>query len=172
MSDAEQIERRLADLEETVRGLASELAQLRTARSDAPAAAGSNPAAAPAETAARSPSAAGATQPPPQAERPWSIASTFGGGVDFESLIGRYGTLVLATISALAAVGLFLGWAIDKGLLGPTQRIALGLLTAAALAVGGLRLRRTERSFGASLLGLALAVVHVCLGSGSVPEDR
>ena len=82
--------------------------------------------------------------------------------VDVESLIGRYGTLVLATISALAAVGLFLGWAIDKGLLGPSQRIGLGLLAAAGLAVGGLRLRRTERSFGASLLGLALAIIHVC----------
>lgn len=82
--------------------------------------------------------------------------------IDFESLVGRYGTLVLATVAALAAMGLFLGWAIDKGYLGPTQRIALGLLTAAGLAVGGLRLRRRERSFGASLLGLGLAITHVC----------
>ena len=89
---------------------------------------------------------------------PWPLPRD----VDVESLIGRYGTLVLATISALAAVGLFLGWAVDKGLLGPAQRIGLGLLAAIALGVGGLRLRRTERSFGASLLGLALAIVHVC----------
>ena len=95
----------------------------------------------------------------PQGLRP---ANWLPAQLDFESLIGRYGTLVLATVSALAAVGLFLGWAIDKGLLGPTQRIALGLLAAAGLAVGGLRLRRRERSFGASLLGLALAITHVC----------
>lgn len=82
--------------------------------------------------------------------------------VDVESLIGRYGTLVLATVSALAAVGTFLGWAIAQGLLGPAQRIGLGLLLATALAVGGMRLRPRERSFGASLLGLALAIVHVC----------
>ena len=82
--------------------------------------------------------------------------------LDVESLIGRYGTLVLATVSALAAVGTFLGWAISQGLLGPTQRIGLGLLLAIGLAVAGMRLRRRERSFAASLLGLALAVVHVC----------
>lgn len=82
--------------------------------------------------------------------------------VDLESLVGRYGTLVLATVSALAAVGTFLGWAIANGLLGPPQRIGLGLIVAVGLGVGGLRLRRRERSFGASLLGLGLAIAHVC----------
>jgi hypothetical protein len=96
---------------------------------------------------------------PPPEPRP---ASWMPKEIDVESLIGRYGTLVLATVSALAAVGTFLGWAIAQGLLGPTQRIALGLLLSAALAVAGLRLRRRERSFGASLLGLSLAIAHVC----------
>jgi hypothetical protein len=82
--------------------------------------------------------------------------------VDLESLVGRYGTLVLATVSALAAVGTFVGWAIANGMLGPSQRIALGLIVAAGLGVGGFRLRKRERSFGASLLGLALAITHVC----------
>jgi hypothetical protein len=82
--------------------------------------------------------------------------------VDVESLVGRYGTLVLATISALAAVGLFLNWAMNKGYLGPQQRLALGLITAAALAVAGLRMRRRERSFGDSILGLSLAITLVC----------
>lgn len=107
---------------------------------------------------------------PPGMERPRSdpysapeLLSALGlSKVDLESLIGRYGTLVLATVSALAAVGTFLGWAIANGMLGPTQRIALGLIVAAALAVGGIRLRRRERSFGASLLGLSLAIMHVC----------
>ncbi len=95
--------------------------------------------------------------------------------IDLESLVGRYGTLVLATVSALAAVGTFLGWAIANGMLGPSQRIALGLIVAAGLGVGGFRLRRRERSFGASLLGLSLAVTHVCAwGAGPslrlVPE--
>ena len=81
---------------------------------------------------------------------------------DWEALVGRYGTLILATASVLAAVGTFIGWAISKGWFGPTPRVVLGLVAAAALAVAGLRLRRTERSFGSSLLGLSLAVIHVC----------
>jgi hypothetical protein len=81
---------------------------------------------------------------------------------DWEALIGRYGTLVLATTTALAGVGTFVGWAIANGLLGPAARVGLGLAAAAALAVWGLNLRQKERSFGASILGIALAIVHVC----------
>lgn len=81
---------------------------------------------------------------------------------DWEALIGRYGTLILATVTALAAVGTFIGWAIARGWLGPAQRIVLGLVVAAALAAVGFRLRRRERSFGASLIAIALAMVHVC----------
>jgi hypothetical protein len=70
--------------------------------------------------------------------------------------------LALATLTGLAAVGTFLGWAITQGLLGPPARIALGLTLAGALGAAGLRLRRRERSFGATLLGLALATTHLC----------
>jgi hypothetical protein len=144
--DADELERRVAALEAEVRAL-------KQSHEHRPASAQSREW----ETwgATRKPHAS--STPPPGAPSSWIPAN-----VDFESLIGRYGTLVLATVSALTAVGLFLGWAIERGLLGPTQRIALGLLTAAALAVGGLRLRQRERSFGASLLGLSLAIVHVC----------
>ena len=130
------LERRVASLEETVRTLASEIQALRG---------GVRP-----ERSA--PPAAPAPVPPRKPK------ITF----DVESVIGRYGTLVLATITALAAVGTFLGWAVSKGWLGPTQRVALGLITAAALAAAGFRLRARERSFGASLLGLSLAVTLVC----------
>ncbi|MGZ6123748.1 MAG: DUF2339 domain-containing protein, partial [Myxococcales bacterium] len=82
--------------------------------------------------------------------------------LDLETLVGRYGMLALATLLALAAAGTFVGWAISHGLLGPSVRVLLGLLAAAALAVWGLRLRRRERSFGDSILGLSLAVTHVC----------
>jgi hypothetical protein len=82
--------------------------------------------------------------------------------VDIEALIGRYGTLGLATLTILLGVGAFLGWAITHHLMGPWLRVALGALLAAALAIGGWRLRRTGTlRFGNALLGLALAVVHV-----------
>jgi hypothetical protein len=147
------LERRIALLEAAVRGLASEL---DTLRNSVPSAKSTTTSAPPSASQPSSP------QPPSFQPSPSPASSWIPQQIDFESLIGRYGTLVLATVSALAAVGLFLGWAIEKGWLGPPQRIGLGLLTAAGLAVGGLRLRRHERSFGATLLGLSLAVTHVC----------
>lgn len=148
----EGLERRVASLEATVRALTEELSQLRAGRStpDRPVIA------TPFDAAPQR-----RTTPPPWPEVTRS-GSWIPANVDFESLIGRYGTLVLATISALAAVGLFLSWAMTKGYLGPQQRLALGLITAATLAIAGMRLRRRERSFGDSILGLALAITHVC----------
>ena len=144
--DSAELERRVAALESEVRTLKEALEGKRGS------------------TQSREWESWGSTRKPHPPDAPPTVApySWIPTNVDFESLIGRYGTLVLATVSALTAVGLFLGWAIERGLLGPTQRIALGLLTAVALAIGGLRLRRRERSFGASLLGLSLAIVHVC----------
>lgn len=141
----ESLAQRVAALEATVRALQEEVHRTRAAH---PASAREEPAS-PAPAAARHGSGLLSGE--------WLPAH-----VDFEALIGRYGTLVLSTVSALAAMGLFLNWAIERGYLGPQQRVGLGLLTAAGLAVAGLRLRRRERSFGASLLGLALAITHVC----------
>lgn len=152
------LERRLASLESTVRALTAELQRLRDAQSA--------PAPAPPPLSWDVAPAPPMEPPPRRTPEPWPEITRSGSWmpakVDLESLIGRYGTLVLSTISALAAVGLFLNWAIEKGYLGPQQRLALGLITAATLGVGGLRLRRRERSFGASILGLALAITHVC----------
>ncbi len=84
--------------------------------------------------------------------------------LDFEEIVGRYGTIALATLALLAGMGAFLTWAIAHGLLGPTQRVILGALGAAT--VGGigwwLRTRGTVR-FGNTLLALSLALLHVDL---------
>ena len=84
--------------------------------------------------------------------------------VDFERLVGRYGMLGIAVVAAVAAVGTFLSWAIRAGYLrlDPPERVLVGLAVAAALGAWGLRLRRRERSFGSSILGLALVIVQVC----------
>ena len=84
------------------------------------------------------------------------------GAARLEHLVGRYGVLALATLLTLTAVSTFVRWAAIHGLLGPTTRVTLGLLLAAALATAGLRIRRREPSFGSVLLVLALAVVEVC----------
>ena len=171
--NVEALERRVASLETTVRALTAHIEQLRTTWSAEPS--GEH------ATRPHTPHVSSQTTHPMAPRSPLTVPYEMQPlrwlpkHVDLESLVGRYGTLVLATVSALAAVGTFLGWAIANGMLGPSQRIALGLIVAAGLAVGGLRLRKRERSFGASLLGLALAITHVCAwGAGPslhlVPE--
>ena len=82
--------------------------------------------------------------------------------LDLEALIGRYGTLALASLTILLGAGAFLSWAIAHGKIGPGMRVFLGALGAAAVAVVGWRLRtRGSTRFGSTLLALALALVHV-----------
>ena len=91
-------------------------------------------------------------------------------GADVESLVGRYGTLALATLMILLAAGAFVRWAIAQGLLGPVARVVLGVIAAALVAGIGLRFRdRGSRPFGYTLLSLALAILHVDVwGAGPV----
>jgi hypothetical protein len=154
-----ELERRLAMLESEVRALKSRpsnelLAQPKTA--ERPAVVSPPP----------SQVTPAITSTPPTPPRPMprfvDPAVPKAPSRDWEAIIGRYGTLILATVTALAAVGTFVGWAIANGWLGPPQRVGLGLLTAAALAAWGFTIRSKERSFGASLIGIALAIVHVC----------
>jgi hypothetical protein len=133
---------RLEALERSVASLTDEVSQLRAQLN------GNRP-----ETT--SAPHAPAHRPLPPAHVAWTTD-------EVESVVGRYGMLALATLTGLAAVGTFLGWAITQGLLGPPARVSLGLTLAAALGGAGLRLRRRERSFGATLLGLALATTHLC----------
>ncbi|HEU4641898.1 MAG TPA: DUF2339 domain-containing protein [Gemmatimonadaceae bacterium] len=82
--------------------------------------------------------------------------------LDLEALLGRYGTIALATLALLTGAGAFLTWAIAHGLLGPAQRVALGALGAAAVGWVGWRLRaRGTVRFGNVLLALALALIHL-----------
>ena len=82
--------------------------------------------------------------------------------LDLESLIGRYGTLALASLTILLGAGAFLSWAIAHGKIGPGMRVSFGALGAAAVAVVGWRLRsRGSKRYGSTLLALALALVHV-----------
>lgn len=89
-------------------------------------------------------------------------ASTLRRTRDIESLIGRYGTLALASLTILLGAGAFLSWAIANGKIGPTMRVVLGAVAAAVVAGVGWRLRtRGSKRFGSILLALALALVHV-----------
>ena len=84
--------------------------------------------------------------------------------LDLESLVGRYGMLGIAVFAAVAAVGTFLSWAIRKGYLSlpPGARVIVALVFAAGLGAWGIRIRKRERPFGSSMVGLALVIVLVC----------
>ena len=166
--DADQNDATLGDrierLERSVAALSDDVAAIRAAI------AAGGPRAQP--STRPGPSIARTTQPPPRRR-----ARVLMEGLDFERLLGRYGMLGIAVLAAAAAVGTFLSWAVSRGYLTlpPTARIVVGLLFAAGIATWGLRLRKRERSFGSSLLGLALVVVLVCAyaagpGLGVIPE--
>jgi hypothetical protein len=84
--------------------------------------------------------------------------------LDLERLTGRYGMLAIAVLAAVLAVGTFLSWAYANGYLrlSPPARVAIGLAFATTLGVWGFRLRKRERSFGSTILALALVIVQVC----------
>jgi len=90
------------------------------------------------------------------------LTGTLRRSLDVESLIGRYGTLALASLTILLGAGAFLRWAVEHAKLGPGLRVSLGALGAAAVAIVGWRLRaRGSVRYGSTLLALALALVHV-----------
>jgi hypothetical protein len=159
-SDRDALVSRIAALEKAVDWLQRDLSQLRAQIGRAPLTAA--PVREPVidAFAAAPPSPRPQVAAPPMEPRP--LRAPPQPRVDLETLVGRYGMLALATLLALAAAGTFVGWAITHGLLGPSVRVGLGLLAAAGLAVWGVWLRPRERSFGDSILGLSLAIIHVC----------
>jgi hypothetical protein len=81
---------------------------------------------------------------------------------EIEALVGRYGTVALATLTLLMGAGAFLTWAIANDKIGPLARVLLGALVAGSVGALGWRLRRQGVvRFGNTLLALALALVHV-----------
>jgi predicted membrane protein DUF2339 len=81
---------------------------------------------------------------------------------EIEALVGRYGTVALATLTILMGAGAFLTWAIANDKIGPVARVLLGAIAAGGVAALGWRLRgHGAIRFGNTLLALALALVHV-----------
>jgi hypothetical protein len=164
MSTPPSLESRLARVEQVIASLSREVAAIRSELTGA----SSEPSARTAESLR-----AAAGEPfhtaPIGTSRPVSRPAASPrqrdpNSLDFERLVGRYGMLGISVFGIIAAVGTFLGWAISHGYLhlGPEARVLLGLAAAIGIGAWGLWLRRTEQSFGSSLLGLALVIVLVC----------
>ena len=152
MTNPSPIETRLATVEQDLAALAADIASLRAELQAVRGGASRGP------VSPQRP--ASAARPARRIAIPTAVLSS----QDLERLLGRYGMLGIAVMAAVAAVGTFLSWAISHGYLnlGPGARVLAGLAFAGAIGAWGFRLRRTERSFGSSMLGLALVIVQVC----------
>lgn len=158
-SSQSPLEARLERVERALATISAEVASIRAAMTpDATASAASENGSAGATGAAPAPERRIAS---PSDRRAKNRAES---PLDFERLLGRYGMLVIAVVAAVAAVGTFLSWAIGHGYLrlDPASRVLVGLAAAGGLGIWGLRLRRSERSFGSSIVALALVIVQVC----------
>jgi hypothetical protein len=167
-SAREQLDARLVRVERALDAITREVTAIRAAIEAAPVS--------PHESITRAAFLAGRSSPdeaasaaapvsepaPPivQAARPRRPAEN----LDLESLVGRYGMLGIAVFAAVAAVGTFLSWAIRNGYLSlpPAARVIVALVFAACLGAWGIRIRKRERPFGSSVVGLALVIVLVC----------
>lgn len=89
-------------------------------------------------------------------------------GDELESFVGRYGTNALGALVSMLGVGTLLVWAVNRGLLTPEVRVALGALAAALVGAAGIYFRRRgERRYGNVLIALALAMTDlVAWGAG------
>ena len=170
---------RLSALEQQVAALSAEVAGLREAVRPAAQAAmsASAPVAAPAfvnpalAAALRQPPTGTGGPPPPSGHRSFSdrMHSTAAiSGDELESLVGRYGTLALAALVILMAVGAVIKMAVQHGLLTPEVRVVAGTIVAVLLAAAGFVFRRRgDVRYGGVLLALSLAVIDlVAWGAG------
>ena len=85
-----------------------------------------------------------------------------------ESLVGRYGTVLLGAFVLLLGVGVLIQFAVAQGLLTPAVRVGIGALVAASVAAAGVYFhRRGEVRYANVLLALALALTDlVAWGAG------
>lgn len=150
------LEDRLDRLERALATLSNEIAGIRAELRSSAASPTTNAAVPPAAPSRDANASQGTRKNSPRRDRASSL--------DLERLTGRYGMLAIAVLAAVLAVGTFLSWAYANGYLrlSPPARVAIGLAFAATLGVWGFRLRKRERSFGSTILALALVIVQVC----------
>ena len=87
---------------------------------------------------------------------------------EIESIVGRYGTLLLGAFVLLMGVGVLIQFAVAQGLLTPAVRVGIGALVAAGVGAAGVYFhRRGEVRYANVLLALALALTDlVAWGAG------
>jgi uncharacterized membrane protein len=136
-----RLDRRVAELERTLRGHPPPVVPTPAAPEPSPAPAEELPVALPVEE--------------PERPRP---AWTF----HLESWIGARGLGWLAVVLLLFAAAFFLKYAFDNEWIGPTGQVAFGLLLGAGLAFAGFRLyQRGRRLFGQMLTAAGIVLLYL-----------
>ena len=147
MSDAErleQLERRMAQLEEQMRVLAGQRGSEAARQPSTPALAAPPP---------RGPTAQPATAPPPRRPAAPLLSS--------EQWIGQRVLLAVGVVALILAAGYLLRLSFDRGWISPVMRCIGG--AGAGLIVGALgwRLHPRYRTYGAALIGCGAAIIYL-----------
>jgi uncharacterized membrane protein len=138
------LEARLASIEEQVAGLRKEIF-------------GATGAPAPKPSVIVHPPSTPVTQP---AIAPAPPRSAF----NAEAFFGGRFLLFAGALAFLIGVGFFLKYAFDNGWIGPSGRVAIGLLSGIALVYGGdVLFRREQRYYAQALAGLGAAILYLSL---------
>ncbi len=160
---------RLAALERQVTTLSAEVAALRDA---VPMRSATQSLPAPPASLRGPPRIATADLPPRIGGQAWTrVRSSVHAamrGVEIESLVGRYVTLLFAALVILMAVGALIKVAVINGLLTPGVRVGFGALAAGLVGATGVYFhRKGEVRYANVLLALSLAMVDlVAWGAG------
>ncbi len=150
--DAAPLIERIARLEVRTEWLARRLEQLAgpAAAAPAPSSAAPQPPAAAAPPAAEAPAAA----PPSPPRR----------GIDLESIIAGRVLNRIGIVALLLAAAFFLKFAFDNQWIGPTGRVAIGLVAGTLLlAWSQLLLKRSYRYFSEGMAGLGAGVLYLSI---------
>ena len=158
------VDARLSSLERQVEQLNQKLAATRDAsgtRPPASSATADNTAGPPVVFA---PSSSPPPAAPPQAAPVRSPSSSFKEGLDLETLIAGRWLNRVGIVALLLAASFFLKYAFDNDWVGPSGRVALGLLSGTALLVfSQWLLRRGYGYFSGGIAGLAAGVLYLSL---------
>src|SRR5579862_3300112 len=159
----EPIEARVERLEVQVARISRELGIYRL---DAPAAEAAEMKPAPVAAPVAAPAAAVPAPGVPQAP---NVPRATPKRLDAEGIFSGRILVAAGALILLLGIGFFIKYAFDNGWIGPTGRVAIGLIAGVAILLGGERLQRSKQTvFARAMTGLGGGILYLSLwGAGN-----